>query len=149
MPGAADAGGIARKYRTLVEFKANPRSEGYMLDLLRERRGDAATVVRWHEDPDPAAALRSADEIVLLYPDATGMGFGPVERRVTRLAGPSARVTVINGRRREFTLDRRTRLGLGLRRAAERSMVGELLASVLFAVATPVLLAIDLLRGRR
>jgi hypothetical protein len=131
-----------------VEFKANPRTEDYMLDLLRERRG-SARLVRWEDDPDPAAALSEADEVVLLYPDATGIGFRPIEARVRRLAGPQAKLTVINGRRREFPLDRRTRRGLLLRRAAERSMVGELCASLVIIALTPVLLAIDYARGRR
>ena len=130
-----------RRYRSMVEFKANPRDEAYMRALFAERH--------------PEALLRSPDEVggatrvVLLYPDATGIGWSEVERRVRAAAGPGAEIVALNGRRREMPLDGRTRRALALRRLLEVGLVGEAAATLLFLAATPVLLAWDLLRGRR
>jgi hypothetical protein len=125
----------------MVEFKANPRDEGYLRELFAQRYPDGRIVAL----PREAAG---ADRVVLLYADAIGLGWGPVERAVRR-AAPDAELRVLNGRRRDFALDRATRRRLAVRRAAESSLAGEALMTVAFVAATPVLLAIDLLRGRR
>jgi GNAT superfamily N-acetyltransferase len=130
-----------RRYRTMVEFKANPRDEAYMRALFAERYTDGRL--------GGPADVSGAQRVVLLYPDAIGVGWGPVERAVIRRAGPGAEVRVLNGRRRDFVLDRRARLGLGLRRLLETALIGEAAASVTFVLVTPVLLARDLLGGRR
>jgi hypothetical protein len=84
---------------------------------------------------------------VLLYPDATGLGFGPLERRL--LAGSATPPVVLNGRRRTFVLDAPRRRSLRLRRLLERAMLGEALALGLIAVVTVPLVLSDLVRGRR
>jgi len=119
---------MRRAYRRALFEKANPRPPAYMRTLFAERYPDGRL-----EGGVPAG---DADTIVLLYPDAIGLGFGAIERRLPR----GARIVVLNGRRREFPLDRRTRAALRKRRLLERTMLG---------VATPVLLAADLVRGRR
>jgi hypothetical protein len=93
--------------------------------------------------------VSGAQQIVLLYPDAIGLGWGPVERAVLRRAAPGAEVRVLNGRRRDFVLDRRARFRLELRRWFETALIGEAAATVSFVLLTPVLLAWDVLRGRR
>jgi hypothetical protein len=140
-PWPARRGRWLRRYRTMVEFKANPRDEVYMRALFAERYPDGRV-----GGPDDVAG---ADRIVLLYPDAIGLGWGPVERRLIRQAAPGTEVRVLNGRRRDFVLDRRARRGLERRRLLETALVGEAAATVLFVLATPVLLAWDVLRGRR
>jgi hypothetical protein len=133
--GALRRGSLRRAYRQTLLNKANPRSPLYMRDLFAERcpQGEIA-------DNVPAAA----DEIVLLYPDAIGLGFGALERRLP----PGVPVRILNGRRREFALDPRTRRALRLRRALERTMLGETVALAAAAAVTPVLLLADLVRGR-
>lgn len=128
-----------RVYRRAVLEKANPRSPDYMRRLLDEHHGDDVTIVG---DPAEAAAAR---EIVLLYPDAIGLGFGRLERRLPR----GVPVQVLTGRRRAFTLDARTRRRLRRRRFLERALVGEAIGLALAVAATPALLAVDLVRGRR
>jgi hypothetical protein len=135
--GALPRRSVRRAYRRRLLEKSNPRPPQYMRDLFAERHPNGTI-----ESDVPA---RDADEIVLLYPDAIGLGFGAIERRL-----PSGvPVRVVNGRRRDFALDRRTRRALALRRALERTMAFEAVALAAAAVATPALLVVDLVRGRR
>jgi hypothetical protein len=129
-----------RRYRTMVEYKANPRDEAYLRALFAERYPDGRLV-----GPDD---VQGAERVVLLYPDAIGLGWNDVERAVGR-AAPGAEVRVLNGRRRDFALDARTRRRLRLRRGLETTVAGEALFALVFVLATPVLLAWDALRGRR
>jgi hypothetical protein len=128
--------GLRRTYRRTLREKANPRPPEYMRALFAERHPDGEVVSEVPAD---------ASEIVLLYPDAIGLGFAGIERRLSR----DVSVGVLNGRRREFVLDRRTRTALLVRRVLERTMAGEAFALVVLALATPPLLLADLVRGRR
>jgi len=135
-----------RLWRKAVWFKANPRSAAYMRERLAERWPDAAFI---DAGAGPwATSLAGADTIVLLYPDAIGLGFGGIERQVRALA-PRATLKVLNGRRRCFDLDAGTRRALALRRFLERSMLVELLLGTALLLATPFLHAADLVAGRR
>ena len=113
------------------------------LFLLRFPNGRFIDVDR---EGDWADALIQADTVVLLYSDAIGQGFGRIESVVRRRS--RVPVIVLNGRRRKFALDSRTRRALWLRRRVELWMLGELFALGFFLIVTPVLLAIDLARGR-
>jgi len=136
------------QYRYAVWYKSNPRDAAYMQALLRERYPDAAWVDA-RDGADWQAAVGCADRVVMLYPDAIGLGFGRLEREVAFRRRTAATVEALNGRRRRFRLNAATRLGLRLRRAVEWSMLGEFLFLPIFVVMTPILLAIDLVRGRR
>ena len=140
-PWPARRDGRLRRYRAMVEYKANPRDETYMRALFAERYPDGRL--------GGAEDVAGADRIVLLYPDAIGIGWGPVERALLRRASQRTEVRVLNGRRRDFVLDRRSRQRLELRRWLEAALVGEALASAAFVLITPVLVAWDVLRGRR
>jgi hypothetical protein len=132
-------------YRRGLAYKANPRSPGYMEALFAERY-PKADLVRVGDDRWPEA-VRVAGTVVLLYPDSTGLGFRPLERELRGLRG--GQIRVLNGRRREFILDRAARRGLILRRVLERSYLGEGIALAVLGVLTPLLVVFDLLRGRR
>lgn len=140
-PWPARRGGRLRRYRTMVEFKANPRDEAYMRALFAERYPDGR--LGGPED------VSEAGRVVLLYPDAIGLGWRPVERTLMRRVAPDAELRVLNGRRRDFVLDRRARARLELRRWLEAALVGEAVATAVFLLVAPALLAWDLLRGRR
>jgi hypothetical protein len=131
-----------------VWFKANPRGEKYMKDLFTEyfREG---VFINIHHDPFWHQNLGEADRIVLLYPDAIGQGFYRLETKVQRRKKRFAVIRALNGRRREFLLNRTTLYSLRVRRIMERWMLGEVAALILFTFVTPVLLVIDLLKGRR
>jgi len=135
-------------YRYAVWFKANPRDADYMRELFVERYAEGTLVdvnreARWGE------AVARADTVVLLYPDATGLGFRPLERQVLRAKKNWAAVRALNGRRRDFLLTPSSLAALRLRRTLERTMLAELLFLPVFLCVTPLLLVADLLRGRR
>lgn len=136
------------EYRYAVWYKSNPRGADYMRALLRERYPDAP-MFDVRTGADWQAAVAQAKRVVILFPDAIGLGFSPLEREVAARRCTFATIEVLNGRRRQFRLNGATRLGLRLRRAIEWSMLGEFLFLPVFLIATPVLLAIDAIRGRR
>jgi len=127
--------GLRRAYRRTLEWKANPRPPDYMRALFAERHPEGVVA---------SAVPADAREIILLYPDAIGLGFRRLERSLPR----GVPVRVLNGRGREFVLDRRGRRALTLRRALERTLIVEGLALAALALATPPLLLFDLARGR-
>jgi hypothetical protein len=135
------------QYRYAVWYKANPRGADYMRALQRELIPDAEWVDT-REQPQWTSRLAQVDMIVLLYPDAIGLGFGAVESAVFAHKLDWAAVEVLNGRRRQFRLNDATRFGLRLRRLLEWSMLLELLFLPVFVVVTPLLWAIDAVRGR-
>jgi hypothetical protein len=124
-----------RIYWRTLWWKSNPRDSEYMRSLFEERYPGAPL----HEGSDPPAA----DTTVLLYPDAIGLGFAPLERK---LAGRDVRV--LNGRRREFALDADTRRALRFRRFLERTMLVEAVALPLFVLLALPMWVFDALRGR-
>jgi hypothetical protein len=128
-------------------FKANPRTASYMQDRLAELWPEAR-FIDTDAEPDWDRALDGAAQIVLLYPDAIGIGFNRVER-IVRARANHAILQVVNGRRRVFLLDDATARALRLRRFLEETMVLEAVMGLGLLVATPVLLAFDLARGRR
>jgi hypothetical protein len=130
-----------------VDYRRNPRDREYMMALARREGRGAWTIV----EDGPAltdAALRDAESIVLLWPDGNGYGWTAIERRVWRTRRPDAVVSVLNGRQRSFELTPSLWRRFRLRRALERSWVGEvafLSAGVL--VGLPLLMW-DTIRGR-
>lgn len=134
-------------YRWALWYKANPRDQETMRAYFAEAFPHGEFV-----EVDAAGAWKAvvagADTVVLLYPDALGLGFRALEREVWSLKKTWASVRVLNGRRRFFLLDGPSRRALALRRAAEWSMVGEWFALAGFVVVTPLMLAWDWIRGR-
>lgn len=139
--------GLGALYRYAVWYKANPRSAEYMRDLLAERLPEALWVSTG-ADADWRERIAAADQVVLLYPDAIGLGFAAVERVVLARKRPWAGIAVLNGRRRKFLLNGGTRLALRLRRLLEWTMLPEMLFLPVFVAVTPVLWALDRVRGR-
>lgn len=136
------------KYRWAVWFKANPRNESYMRNLFKERYPDGA-FINLDKEVDWVSHVKAADSVILLYPDAIGIGYSGVEKTVRNSRKRWAAIRVMNGRRRSFLLNFSTRLGLTLRRGLEQSMLLELTLLLPFVVMTPLLLALDSIRGHR
>jgi hypothetical protein len=130
-----------RRYNTMVEFKANPRDEDYLRALFAERYPGGR--IGGVDD------IGSAAVVVLLYPDAIGIGWSAVEREVRARAPAGTELRVLNGRRRDFALDTRMRRALAVRRVLETALIGEAVLAAVLLVLTPALLGWDLLRGRR
>lgn len=133
-----------RLYLRALAFKANPRDPEYMRELFSELHPDGEIVSPG--EPGWAEAVARADQVVILYPDSIGLGFGAFERKISRLTGSP--ILALNGRRREFELSRPMRRRLRSRRVLERTMLAEALLLPLLALATPPLVALDRMRGR-
>jgi hypothetical protein len=140
--------GLIAKYRRVIWYTASPRPEQYMRDLFAAFAPDGK-FVHVEQDSRWEAAAKATDTIVLLYPDAIGLGFSPLERRIRRIKKDYAAVKVLNGRRRHFLLTRSVVASLRMRRVISRLMFGEVLFTAFFVVATPFLLLDDLVRGRK
>lgn len=138
---------LLEKYRRMVWYKANPRREVYMKKEFFEHWPDgifvnADTDSEWHHK------ISKADTIVLLYPDAIGLGFGQIESRVAQVKKKWAAVRILNGRKRSFLLTPFVWRQLISRRFLERSMLGEIIFTALFIVITPIFVIIDKIKGR-
>jgi hypothetical protein len=142
LTGAADRG----RYRRAVVWKANPRSPQYMRERFAEAAPDGTLV---DAGPGLADAVRGAERVLLLYPDAIGLGWGRIERTVLAAKAAGGGIEVLNGRRRRFGFDARTRRALRVRRVLERTMLAELLAAPVIVGLAPLLWLADALRGRR
>lgn len=101
------------------------------------------------DDATLARRIAAARHVVLLWPDAIGYGWAPIERAVFRGKPPGAPVTVVTGRRRRLDLTTRTLLAFRLRRLAERFWLGEAAFAAVLLLSSPFLVVWDLARGRR
>ena len=139
---------LSQYYKRAVYFKANPRDEEYMKSIFEERFPtgefiDCLADVEWTK-------VKKADMVVLLYPDAIGLGFCNIERKLNRnINRRNTSIYILNGRRRFYEFNFKTRICLYCRRVLERYMIGEILVSCFIVVLTPLLWLWDQLRGRR
>ena len=127
-------------------FRQNSRTREYMMNAASAAfPGFSVSTVLGPEDLD-GVDWSGVQRIVLLWPDSNGLGWRPVEQKVLRSVRPGTEVTVLNGRRRTFQLARAPQLYV--RRFLEKSFLPDLLFTAGFFVATPFLLAADLIRGK-
>lgn len=98
-------------------------------------------------EPELADRLKREhyDAIVMLYPDAIGLGWFPLERVLRRFGVPM--MIVADGRRRVFLWSPAVRFKLYLRRILEKYWIFEILFSLSFVFSTPLLLLYDALAG--
>jgi hypothetical protein len=150
---------------------ANPRDARYQLGLVRTLLADAKfesvelvvdapladrnEAVEWNEVAGPARIERLSDgqalpfasyqTVILVYPDPLGLDWDRLERKAL---ASGARVIVVNGRRRLFTLDRGVRRAVQWRRFLAKTRIVELAAAFLVAPVAAGLALQDSLRGR-
>jgi hypothetical protein len=147
-PRAGSQGeGILTKLRRIGRYKRNPRSADYMRHVAASML-PTATLIEVGQAV-PADALSHARHIVLLWPDAIGYGWAPLEREVVRRKRPDAAVYALTGRRRAFRLTAGTLFGLRLRRLAERLWLGEAVMAIGLLVSAPFLVMWDFAQGHR
>ena len=84
---------------------------------------------------------RDFDTIVLVYPDALGLTFGALERRL--LAAGASNVVVLTGRRRLFPLSSRARRSFRWRRWLASTRIVELMAAMAVIPAAALLAGFD------
>lgn len=146
-PAGAPGAGVLAKLHRIGRYKRNPRNADYMRHVAASML-PAATVVEVGQTL-PADVLSHARNIVLLWPDAIGYGWAPLEREVVRRKRPDAALYAVNGRRRAFKLTTATWFGLRLRRLAERLWLGEAVMAIGLLVSAPFLVMWDFAQGHR
>jgi len=163
-PWRTGEGGRTASQRQLLEYRANPRSVEYMLDRAAEFKaqstpGAVADVLvagealipekhrTWMRQVQTAPAnLSGYDMVVLLYPDAIGLDWEPVEQSLRDLCARA--YLVINGRRRIFVWDDASRRVLAWRRLLYRVSFLEGLFALLLFIAGVWFVVVDLWTGR-
>jgi hypothetical protein len=90
--------------------------------------------------------LLGTDTVVLIYPDALGLGFGRLESRL--VAAGAKNIVVVNGRRRLFPLTTAARRALRWRRVLASTRLPEIAASIGLIPLAAVLAGYDRLWGR-
>lgn len=88
-------------------------------------------------------SARKFDAVMLLYPDAIGLGWGRTERSLTRLHIPVT--LIVNGRRRAFVRDAECRRMLKLRRMVEKLWLVEMVLTPVILLGGIPLAALDLI----
>lgn len=102
-------------------------------------RPEIVDLVRWLPD------VRNIGTLVLAYPDALGLTFGPLERRLI-LAG-ATNIVILTGRRRLFPLSPRAMRSLRWRRLLASTRIGELMAAVAILPIAAALAGYDWLKA--
>jgi hypothetical protein len=99
-------------------------------------------------DPTAPCDCSKAERVVLLWPDASGIGWSRVEKAFFSRIDPRTKLVVLNGRRRLFELTRTRWYVWRLRRLLDKWFIGDAIAFFLILIVTPPLAAIDRLNGR-
>ena len=116
---AALALGQASTVRTVID-------EGFAGDEIGDLAlGDSATEIFDLSNAIPS--LAGADTVILVYPDALGLGFGGLETRLRR--GGAKNIVVLTGRRRIFPLTSEAMRAFRWRRILARTRLVELAAA--------------------
>lgn len=147
--------GLVGKLQRVARYRRNSRALEYMRILASSELGPGTefvvlqSVARAAHDLT-AGRIQSADQIVLLWPDAIGYGWWPVERAVFAAKSGPAEVTVITGRQRQFRAStQRALTPFRWRRVMERLWLGEIVFAATLLMSAPFLAAWDAVRGRR
>jgi len=142
-PHSAVRSVIARLNR-FHDGRANPRSLAYMKETINSRIGSLGVEQMNDLSILPRIDFSEIDQIVLLWPDANGMGWFNIERQVFRAKKAGTHVYVLNGRRRLFELPRSLWREYRVRRFLEKSFILEIGVIVLFFITAPVLTLWDM-----
>ena len=117
--------------------RSNPRTQEYMLALLREKFPDAELI----SEGDSYQMGR----IILLYPDAIGLGWSSLEKKYIK---KFKEVNVLNGRKRYFSLTVMARIKLLPCRMLEVTFLPELIFAPCLLVFGSILAIKDKIAGR-
>jgi hypothetical protein len=90
-------------------------------------------------------AVRDIDTTILAYPDALGLTFGRLERRL--LAGGARNIVVLTGRRRLFPLSSRAMRSFRWRRLLASARIVELMAAIAILPVAAALAGYDWLKA--
>lgn len=138
-----------------LEFRRYPRSREYMNALISRHISSTSLTLAKPFDADvnvarlPQVDWQRLRQIILLWPDANGMGWSMIERWVFQQKNAETRVYVLNGRGRLFELTRPVWRRWRLKRFLEKSFVAETAFLCVFLVTSPFLSLWDAAMGRR
>jgi hypothetical protein len=144
---AAPKPGLRYVWRRHVVANGYVRDAGYMRALFQSRFPHG-TLVEIAPGSLPPELADGEQPLVLLYPDPIGIDFAWAERQL-RARWPRRTLLALNGRGRLLRLGPATRAGLALRRNLARFRPLEFGFLVVFLFATPLLWAVDQVRGHR
>jgi len=125
------------------EYRGSVRPLSYMKELVHSRIGKIDSV-----DTMEMPLLSQVDvfqfrQIVLLWPDANGMGWFNIERQIFKRKQADTPVYVLNGRRRLFELPRKQWGAFRIKRFIEKTFLLEIGVLLLFIVTAPILAVWD------
>ena len=139
-----------RRLAGWLRNQRNPRSGVYMERLARERFPQLDKLVCAGPDGRlPEISWAEVQQIILLWPDANGIGWKPIESQCLRNRRVGARIWILNGRRRQVELNGKVYRKLKLRRKLEVSLLLNIVTSAVVIPLASVLWLADLLRGKR
>src|SRR5215813_960024 len=138
--------GLLAVWRRHVVANAEVRPRDYMEALFTASFPGGSLVLV--DEELPIDRLVEADTIVLLFPDSIGIDCRRLEREVCS-RWPLKRILALNGRRRLFRLDNEMRRRLALRRFLEAYRLPEFGFLLIFVFVAPLLVLLDVFRGRR
>ena len=141
---ASEIARLIGRFANRLRNRRNVRSQGYMETLAAQRFPEFTSAQLYFE----ADCLPPCSRLVLLWPDANGIGWSGIEEHLMNQR-PNTEFIVLNGRRRQFQLDATIARSYRLRRFFEKAMVYEIGFSIAFLFLTPCMLVWDGLRGRR
>lgn len=125
----------AKLYQAVC-YRANPRTEQYMLNVLGQEYPGVA-VVEYNAIP------ADAKTVVLLYRDSIGLGYSCIEGKLIR----NIELVTLTGRRRKFTLSKPQHFKLWIKRALEVTLLPELMFAPILLLGATVLAVKDQLLG--
>ena len=125
----------AKLYQAIC-YRANPRSEQYMINLLAQEFPNTTIV-------EANAIPADTKTIVLLYRDAIGIGYSTLEGKLIR----NTKLVALTGRRRKFTLTKTQHFKLWIKRILEVTLLPELIFAPILLVGATLLAVKDQLLG--
>ena len=128
---------MPHKLHQVVCQRSNSRSEEYMNKLVQERFPEVELI----NSSDP----HDNSELILLYPDAIGLGWSRLEKKMLR---EFKKVTVLNGRHRYFDLNHKEIFKLRLRRFLECTFLPEMVFAPFILILGITLAIKDKIIGR-
>lgn len=128
---------MPQKLYRVVCYRANPRSKEYMLHLLNEMHPGVILI-------DDQNIPEKGEQVILLYPDSIGLGWGSLEKRCLK---HFRYLQVLNGRKRFFKMTMIYRLKLLANRFLEITFLPELVFAPLLLIIGFLLVLKDKLAG--
>jgi hypothetical protein len=121
------------------EYRGSPRPLSYMKELMHSRIGKINSSDMTETSIVSQVDVSKFQQIILLWPDANGMGWFNIERQIFKRKQADAPVYVLNGRRRLFELPRKQWRSFRVKRFLEKTFLLEVGVLLLFIVTAPIL----------